>query len=710
METSRRKHLKRLDMYLNWGGKEPYKNTIEEDKLVNQVMVLYTYSKGEREKNPLCKKEKLEQWRKAYKGILGALDKDGNESVVKGRTIRKLLYEIVESKISNVVPAARVVPRHREDITIAQRTEDFLRYDSQETVSKLLNDRAERATYIDGTVWYKVWWDPNDSKYDRAGNCRVEECLVDQITPQPNVFDYRLLEYIFEEREVSVSRLYDTYGRYVNIRENGSDSVKVISFYYLNENRTVGHFCFIESTLQVMCNEDEWLVKRVRECTRCKSIVPTGDVCTTCGSKTFKNVTQDFEILEEDIEEVYNPYLVGETNDPKMKDELVRKVFIPKSTKIPVYKIRRLPFVPRCCVAVPNEIYGMGDGMIVLESQDMINKMTSRALEKVISSFEIVSHPQHMNVGKDNEPVRMLGTNSPDDVAMLKNISVKFDVSSEMAASAQEYIASKQATGITDSFQGRAENAQESGKSLEIKAIQSAGRIESTRVAKNASLAAIYEIKVLFNLAFSSESRKFTKVLSDGKTIEESWNKYSFLKKEKNGTIYYEDDFLYFTDAAASVASDIQTMWQLVTNDFIQGKLGELGDKNTLESYWNIMDKLDYPVAPMALAAIKDNRKKLPSFIEEALIENPEVLQIAAQLIQEKLGQEGGTGERGGDSEAQLDGTKASQVARRNARTSAAASGTEASVEKGGGMNSGYENNGKSGDSGKLVGATGSKT
>jgi hypothetical protein len=302
----------------------------------------------------------------------------------------------------------------------------------------------------------------------------------------------------------------------------------------------------------------------------------------------------------------------------------------------------------------------------------------------------------------------MVGTNSPDDVAMLKVTSVKFDITPEINASTQEYVASKQATGITDSFQGRAENAQESGRSLEIKAIQSAGRIESTRVAKNAAIAAVYELKVMFNLAFSSKSRKFTRVLSNGETIEESWSKYSFLKKDKNGNIYYEDDFLYFTDAAASVANDIQTMWQLVTNDFIQGKLGELSDKNTLESYWNIMDKLDYPIAPMALAAIKDNRKKLPSFIEEALIENPEILQIAAQMIQEKLSQEGRGGQRGGDSEQQLEGTKATQVARRNARTSAAATGTKSPVQNGGGLSSGYEDGGKSGDSGKLVGATGS--
>ena len=75
------------------------------------------------------------------------------------RQLRKVAYEFVESKVDNNIPTPRMTPQYKSDLPLVQVTEDFLRYNADCIFTKYVNDKSERATYIDGTSWYKVWWD-----------------------------------------------------------------------------------------------------------------------------------------------------------------------------------------------------------------------------------------------------------------------------------------------------------------------------------------------------------------------------------------------------------------------------------------------------------------------------------------------------------------------------------------------------------------------
>ena len=63
----------------------------------------------------------------------------------------------------------------------------------------------------------------------------------------------------------------------------------------------------------------------------------------------------------------------------------------------------------------------------------------------------------------------------------------------------------------------------------------------------------LYELLLKYLLAFSDEPVSFVRTLPDGTQEELEWNKYMFLDKDKNGAIYYKDDFEFSTDPAATL-------------------------------------------------------------------------------------------------------------------------------------------------------------
>jgi hypothetical protein len=83
-------------------------------------------------------------------------------------------------------------------------------------------------------------------------------------------------------------------------------------------------------------------------------------------------------------------------------------------------------------------------------------------------------------------------------------------------------------------------------------------------------------------------------------------------------------------------------MWQETLQQFTMGTFGNPQDPRTLELYWNIMDSMQYPLAKFALAGIKNTSQHLPPDLEQAIMQNPEVLKTAAALLQGQGDQRGG--------------------------------------------------------------------
>lgn len=660
------KKLTRVDMYLQRNISEQYVNTEEENELVDKFAELYSLALSAQQNTEEANPKNLAKWRKAYYGTLNALTKDGEESTRKGRSLRKMVYELIESKIDNSIPMPKIRPRYKTDLPLVSVTENYLKFEVDGIFTKYLNDRSERSTYVDGTSWYKVWWDSLDNTHERSGNVKIDLCRVDQIVPQPGVSDYRQLEYIFERKEISLTRIWDLYHRRIIPTEANTNVIEVISCYYLNSDRVVGLFMYAPHSRQVICNEEDWQIRKLRTCTVCGTVNPTGDTCRNCGSKTFKYENATEEILENDIEEIYNPYDVGETDDESEKEHYKSRVFLTAGTKIPFYKITQLPFIPRPAISSLDNIYGTSEVKVTLESQDAINKLLTKALEKTMKSGTILTKPEKLKIGDSDDTIKVLSVRTTEEAAMVQSRPVVADTSQDLVMAATLYESGKASSGVTESFQGAKDSSATSGKAKQYAAVMTAGRIESLRVMKSAAFAGLYELVLKYLLAFSDEPRKFVRVLPNGSQKEEVWNKYMFLDKDKYGNIYYRDDLRFDSDPASTLSQNRAQMWQETQDKFVQGAFGNPADPRVLELFWNIMDSLQYPLAKVVLAGIKENSQHLPPEVEQMIMTNPELQALIAQTLQSSGEQRGGARPNSGP--VGNGATHASNVERTNER------------------------------------------
>ena len=658
--------LTRVDMYLQRNISEQYVNTEEENELVDKFAELYSLALSAQQNTEEANPKNLAKWRKAYYGTLNALTKDGEESTRKGRSLRKMVYELIESKIDNSIPMPKIRPRYKTDLPLVSVTENYLKFEVDGIFTKYLNDRSERSTYVDGTSWYKVWWDSLDNTHERSGNVKIDLCRVDQIVPQPGVSDYRQLEYIFERKEISLTRIWDLYHRRIIPTEANTNVIEVISCYYLNSDRVVGLFMYAPHSRQVICNEEDWQIRKLRTCTVCGTVNPTGDTCRNCGSKTFKYENATEEILENDIEEIYNPYDVGETDDESEKEHYKSRVFLTAGTKIPFYKITQLPFIPRPAISSLDNIYGTSEVKVTLESQDAINKLLTKALEKTMKSGTILTKPEKLKIGDSDDTIKVLSVRTTEEAAMVQSRPVVADTSQDLVMAATLYESGKASSGVTESFQGAKDSSATSGKAKQYAAVMTAGRIESLRVMKSAAFAGLYELVLKYLLAFSDEPRKFVRVLPNGSQKEEVWNKYMFLDKDKYGNIYYRDDLRFDSDPASTLSQNRAQMWQETQDKFVQGAFGNPADPRVLELFWNIMDSLQYPLAKVVLAGIKENSQHLPPEVEQMIMTNPELQALIAQTLQSSGEQRGGARPNSGP--VGNGATHASNVERTNER------------------------------------------
>lgn len=678
----------RIDWYLQWAIDIPaYVNTPEEQDKINKFVPLYNIARAAKESNPYANSKNIMQWRKAYNGTLGALKKDGTESKRKSRQLRKMAYEFVESKVDNNIPSPKMTPQYKSDLPLVEKTEEFLRYNIDNMFSKYVNDKSERATYVDGTSWYKVWWDSLDNSYGTSGAVKVDIRLADQIVPQPGIDDWRKLEYIFELEQVPIARIWDLYHRRItpvatdtshtaDINSDITDlsTITMITCYYLNDKRIVGRFSWAQHSLQVICDEEDWQIRKLRTCKKCGQIVPRADECPVCGNKSFEYKVAEKDILTQDLVMVYNPYEVGETDDENEKDHYTTTVFAKAGTKIPFYQLRVLPFVPRPAVSSMDSLYGISEVFVLLEMQDMTNKLYTKIAEKSLQSGAIITKPRNIKIEDTDDGIKQVNVRTYEEAQMVQNKQIQADTSQDIVAAQLIYESARASSGVTESYQGRYDASATSGKAKEFAAMQTAGRIESLRVMKAAAFADLYDIVFKYLLAFSDDEQHFVKVLPDGSAVEETWNKYMFLDKDKYGNIYYRDTFKFGLDNVANLADNRVAMWQETQNQFIQGILGNPSDPRTIELFWTIMSQQQYPLAKLVLAGIKENMQHLPSEIEQMLLQQPQVLQQVIATLQDTGIMTGGNNHGGARPNSGPDGngaTHAANVERTNERNRA---------------------------------------
>ena len=697
----------RVLTYLNARNKPEYVNTDEENILLQLWRTKYYIAKSEYDKSR-ANSNKVKLWRDAFEGNFTILDEFGNPTQVKMKAIRKLAYELVEGKVNANIPTPKMSPRYHADLTPVNTTEHLLRHEMDKIISEEVNNEAEHNVLIDGFTWFKVNWNPFDNTHERSGNPIVSVCPIDTVFPQPGVKHYKELEYIFEHSTMTIAQCLDLYGREIH-SPTENDIIPIVNCYFLNEDRYVGKFTWCEETGQVVCNDLEWGIRKRRECVHDRVVVPIADKCPLCGRSEFKYFPVKEEILSEDLQFVTNPYRTGESQDARQdEDQLDDTKMLSAGTIIPHYLIRQLPFVPYRRVCVPGTIYGISEVELVLEDQDLINKLLNKAERKSAQSKTWVTKLKDTNINSEGEEIAFVEVESPQEGQSIQVKQAMSDISQEITEAQTLYEVAKSTVGITDTDQGKADPTARSGKAKQLQMAASAQRNVAPDTLRNLAYSGVYELIFKNLLAYSDEMRQYVSLLPDGTQMEEVWSKYMFLNKDAYGELYYRDDYAWSVDTATEITQDRAAMWQLIDNDYINGVLGNQIDPNrALLMYWQMKDQCGYPLAKYALDFLKAAEKRLPSQVERTLAENPEAVQMALSYIQDRQTQAGilgnvrnqAGGAREGAGRPGNGGTHAANVEKTNNknRTQSGSAQTNTNAASTGGMQGGVSTPNKTG-------------
>ena len=274
---------------------------------------------------------------------------------------------------------------------------------------------------------------------------------------------------------------------------------------------------------------------------------------------------------------------------------------------------------------------GDSDCDIIADFQIATNKLLSKVNKKAISSGSILTVPSDLNYNPSDEDVKPLKIDNIQQMQMIKALSLTYDVSADLNTVERYYQMAKSCLGISDTYQGKADNTATSGAAKSLQIAQAAGRQKSKRVMKNACYADIYEMMFKFMLAYADEPRTYTSTDHNGKPVEKVFNRYDFLVQDEYGNWYYDDEYLFSVDEAGANYNDRNFILEDVRQDFGMGAFGNAQEPETLLLYWKEKEVLNYP-----------NAKRMVSHWEEKIAEAKQqqaMMQQAQQMAQQTMQQ-----------------------------------------------------------------------
>ena len=565
---------------------------------------------------------KVKRRNELYKGIAQPIDpKTGKPASKRADCKRNMCFELIETQINNAIPQPKVTPRDPINKDLASDLEGYLLMEMDRLSSEETNDKAERGVLKQGTGFYLVGWDETKSTPTTSGELFVKYYPLNQVYPQPGITDIKDAEYIFVKDLVSKKKIKKVYG--VDIPESAEfrNMNTMITVYYYNTDGYVSRFAWIENTDVVVLDEEDFELRKIKVCKECGEPLRDKSECPLCHSHKYEYISLENETLSEDI-------IKGDLADPNNK-----KIIAKSGTEIPYYKIKELPFVLRKNISDDTSLYGISDVDLLESNQISMNKILTKMEENVLKAGSFVTKPKGVNIPNTDETLKIVTLADPSQVKSFSVQAVQANMQQDDILQQEFYQMGRDSLGITDSYQGKRDTTAESGKAKQVSAAQAAGRMESKRRMKDAAYADLYALMFKFLLAYCDEKRTYSKITPTGEYVEGTFSRYNYLDVDNSGNVYYNDRFLFSVDDASTLATNRTAMWQETTNNFVAGTFGNPADPQTLMLYWNMMKGLNYPLAKYALASLQQRSQQLPYELQQAIMQNPEILNTLQSLL-----------------------------------------------------------------------------
>lgn len=567
--------------------------------------------------------KKIVRRNELYKGIAQPIDpKTGAPAKKRTDCKRNMCFELIETQINNAIPQPKVTPRDPDNVDLAIDLEGYLQMEMDRLCSEEINDSAERGVLKQGTGFYLVGWDETQSTPTTSGELFVKYYPIDKVYPQPGITSIHEAEYIFVKDIVSVNKIKEVYGVTIPEGSEFKGLNTLITAYYYNDNGYVSRFAWIENTDIVVLDEEDFELRKIKVCKDCGEKLYDNESCELCGSDKHEYISLEKEILSEDI-------IKG---DPDVEGS--EKVIAKKGSSIPYYKIKELPFVLRKNISDDGSLYGISDIDLLEGNQISMNKILTKMEENVLKAGSIVTKPKGVNIPNTDETLKVVTVTDPNQMKAFSVQAVQANMQQDNILQEQFYQMGRDSLGITDSYQGKRDTTAESGKAKQVSAAQAAGRMESKRRMKDAAYADLYRIMFKFLLAYCDEKRTYARMKPNGEYVRGSFSRYNYLDGSLEEGVYYNDRFLFSVDDASTLSTNRTAMWQETTNNFMTGTFGNPADPQSLMLYWNMMKGLNYPLAKYALASLRERAQELPYDLQQAIMNNPDILKTVQAVVQ----------------------------------------------------------------------------
>ena len=525
--------------------------------------------------------------------------------------VRNIVSECIESLVDSSIPQPKVTARRREDEALALLIEDALRAELDRLPFEQLNDLDERTTPIQGGDFFHVEWNC-DGHGD--GELSVTLCHPRQLLPQPGVTSIEDMDYVILEQPQTKQRIKRLFG--VDVEAEGEESpqargakeaqeelVTMLTAYYRDEKGEIGRVRWVGDTL---LEDLPSYQSHVLHCSvECGAAMD--EVCPVCGGKQARQTPQEYFELPSDAQRSDGSVVPGvapsvDESGSLVFDDLGYPAM--SAMKIPYYRPGRYPLILRKNVSLFGRLLGDSDVDKIRDQQNAIKKVGTRVEEKIGKGGSIVTMPKQLSIRRTDEELKIVELDNPNQRAMIDVLTIQPDISRDLTYLEYNYQASRQILGLTDSFQGRSDSSATSGVAKQFAAAQTAGRMESKRVMKQAAYGALFELMFRFLLAYCDQPRTIARRTPEGKVSYAQFNRYDFLQRDELGNWHWNDDFLFSVDAASTLANNRSAMWGETLASLRSGAFGDPTNLETLILYWSKMELLHYPGA-------KDTKEQL---------------------------------------------------------------------------------------------------
>lgn len=594
--------------------------------------------------NVLDQMQNRENLYKGSRTLTALISTDTKTSAVH---VRNIIAECIEAQVDANVPQPKVTACRKEDEPLADIIESMLRNELDRLPFETMNDMMSRTVPIQGGGMWLLEWDNTIRTHTTVGEICASTLHPKQLIPQDGVYDRiddmdyffikipQTKEYIKRKYDVDVSDEAesepDAKGTDGEV-EASADMVTQYVAYYRNDNGGIGLYSWVNDT--VLEDIEDYQARRLRKCTKCGMVEPNGiepleeqtldgtipggtelpddiaipedkptatpkrsNACVYCGNTKFEESAEDYESINMPIMRTFAQPIppVDITGQP---------------TKIPYYKPDMYPVVLQRNISVFGQLLGESDVDKISDQQNTTNIIHGNIIDKLLVSGSILTLPEKAYIKTNPTRKKIVYVNNQADMNFIKAVDLDENIQQDMEYLAQVYEEARQAIGITDSFQGRKDTTATSGKAKEFSAAQSAGRLESKRVMKDAAFASLFEAMFKFKLSYADEPRPVVSQDIKGNSVYKNFNRYDFLSQDDAGEWYWNDRFLFSCDTSSPLASNREAMWQETRLNLQTGAFGDPANPQTQLLFWTIMEQLHYPISSQVKAYIDDMVKQ----------------------------------------------------------------------------------------------------